>query len=90
MCIEVNVFKKQKQPNDKGENSEVWCYKSKMFCYFVSREAIIGMMHTNITPAEKTKITFLSFLSAFTAMSIFSEKIAKQIAGIKNHQYISM
>lgn len=61
-----------------------------MFDYFTKREATIAMMHTNATPVEKTKITFLSFLSAFTAMSIFSEKIAKQIAGIKNHQYISM
>ena len=47
---------------------------------------MIAMPHTNITPTEKTKITFFSSPLAFKAVSIEPEKAAKTIAGIKNHQ----
>ena len=50
----------------------------------ISAATLISVIKT--TPAQITSVTFFNFLSAFAASSILSENIARNIAGIKNHQ----
>ncbi len=47
--------------------------------------AIIAIVQTDITPALNMTITFLTFLSPFTALSILSENKAQTMAAIINN-----
>ena len=49
-----------------------------------SDTTLISVIKT--TPAQITSITFFNFSSAFTASSILSENIARNMAGTKSHQ----
>ena len=50
----------------------------------ISAATLISVIKT--TPAQITSITFFNFSSAFAALSILSENIARNMAGTKSHQ----